>query len=228
MHKFLCTTAQELVHFPGDCCSPVFTAWKLPVNPTPINSTGSIIFSLLSLIFRYLGTEFANYKNKEFCLRWIRLRIAMNVQYNNTDPIVKHRLALLTSAQKGKVSKTCLMFGVSRTYCYIYKKRLNEKGIDGLKNGSRRPFSNPNKIPTKIEERILQISYLYPKCGCMRIRLKLLEEGIVISKPTVHKYLNKYGRGTRRERGFFPPPCSIRKTNGKERKNSVKSVKYVP
>jgi transposase InsO family protein len=72
---------------------------------------------------------------------------------------VKARLRMLQHAQRvsGNVSQTCRFFGVSRSLYYIWKKRFEKRGPDGLRDLKRRPHHIRYRIPPEIVSLILRI-----------------------------------------------------------------------
>ena len=96
---------------------------------------------------------------------------------------VKARLRMLQHAQRvsGNVSQTCRFFGVSRSLYYIWKKRFEKKGPDGLRDLKRRPHHIRYRIPPEIVSLILRIReerrygavrtslYLPAALSCLRI-----------------------------------------------------------
>lgn len=72
---------------------------------------------------------------------------------------MKARLRMLQHAQRlsGNVSQTCSFFGVSRSLYYIWKKRLEQKGLAGLRDLKRRPCHIRYRIPPEIVSLVLRI-----------------------------------------------------------------------
>jgi transposase-like protein len=62
------------------------------------------------------------------------------------DRQVRRRLAILRHAEEvtGNVSMTCRYYGITRQSFYVWKRRYEELGTDGLKDRSRRPKKSPN------------------------------------------------------------------------------------
>src|ERR1700693_2856960 len=56
------------------------------------------------------------------------------------------RLAIIRHAQEvtGNVALTCRYYGISRHTYYIWLRRYEEGGIDGMRERSRRPLTSPN------------------------------------------------------------------------------------
>lgn len=122
----------------------------------------------------------------------------------NTDPAVKvarQKLSVLELAQAlGNVSEACRQRGVSRTSFYEYKKRFEEAGLEGLKDLPPIVKSHPFTTPEETVERIVALSLENPSRGCNFISDRLLQEGTMVSYPTVQNILNKQGLGSRYDR----------------------------
>jgi hypothetical protein len=56
---------------------------------------------------------------------------------------VRRRLAMINHAEEvtGNVAMTCRYYGISRTAYYRWLRRYQEHGVDGLRDGSKRPQS---------------------------------------------------------------------------------------
>lgn len=63
---------------------------------------------------------------------------------------VKARLRMIQHYQQisHNVSQTCRFFGVSRTWFYIWKRRYEKQGKEGLRDQSRRPKTIHYRIPS--------------------------------------------------------------------------------
>jgi hypothetical protein len=53
----------------------------------------------------------------------------------------KHRLAVLRHAEEvtGNFAATCRYYGITRQTFYIWQRRFEDEGVEGLKDRSRRP-----------------------------------------------------------------------------------------
>ena len=88
----------------------------------------------------------------------------------NTDAVTKlarQRLSVLELAETlGNVSEACRQRGISRTTFYEYKKRFEQRGLEGLKDLPPIPKSHPFATPPEVVERILEINLEDPARGC--------------------------------------------------------------
>ena len=79
------------------------------------------------------------------------------------DRQVKRRLAILNHAEEvtGNVAMTCRYYGITRQSFYVWKRRFEELGADGLKDRSRRPKVSPNATHVDVVGKILYLRQNY-------------------------------------------------------------------
>ena len=79
------------------------------------------------------------------------------------DRQVKRRLAILRHAEEvtGNVAMTCRYYGITRQSFYIWKRRYEELGIEGLVDRSRRPKVSPNVTSAEVVGKILYLRQRY-------------------------------------------------------------------
>ena len=105
----------------------------------------------------------------------------------------RKRLYLLELASKlGNVSEACRQSGVDRVSFYIWKKRFEERGLDGLKDLPHTSHSRPAAISLEIEKKILSVSLRHPEWGCKKVSEDLAYWGRAVSSPTVQKIFIKH------------------------------------
>lgn len=73
-----------------------------------------------------------------------------------------------------KMTTVCREFGISRKTGYKIYNRYKDVGFEGLRNQSRRPYRQANKLPFQIERSILQLKQERPTWGALKIREKLI------------------------------------------------------
>ena len=79
------------------------------------------------------------------------------------------------------VTAVCAEAGVSRAAFYVWVKAVQERGLDGLEERSRRPRSSPTQTPAGTEEAIV------------RLRKELLEDGLDHGATTIQWHLGRRG-----------------------------------
>jgi len=116
---------------------------------------------------------------------------------------IARRLSVLELANKlCNVSEACRRTGVGRPSYYIWKRRYEENGLEGLRDLSRIPHSHPAAIPQGIRSRILTLSLRHPQWGCSKISDFLRHSGVRVSSPTVQKTLISHGLASTYDRAF--------------------------
>jgi len=79
------------------------------------------------------------------------------------------------------VSEACRKLGISRQHYYDIRKAIEEEGLDGLLEKSRRAPRYGNRVAIEIEEKVLEYSLQYPTHGQVRTANELKKSGIQIS-----------------------------------------------
>ena len=79
------------------------------------------------------------------------------------------------------ISDACRKLGVSRQHYYDIKKAIEEEGLEGLLEKSRRAPRYGNRVAVEIEEKVLDHSLQYPTHGQVRTANELKKSGIQIS-----------------------------------------------
>jgi len=117
------------------------------------------------------------------------------------DQVVQKRLEVLQLADElGNVSEACRSLGISRTQFYVYKRRYESEGIDGLRDNPPVHHSHPNTTPQDIENQVVEYSLEHPAWGCNRLAGLLNDEDISLSSQTIQNILRRNKIGTRRDR----------------------------
>ena len=96
--------------------------------------------------------------------------------------IINRKLNILDLGKTlGNISEACRRLGVSRQHYYDIKEAIQEEGIEGLLEKSRRSARIGNRVPPEIEQKVLDYSLEYPTQGEMRAANELKKRGIVVS-----------------------------------------------
>jgi len=86
---------------------------------------------------------------------------------------------LLEAARSGEtVTAVCRRHGISRETYYVYLRRFQAEGVDGLEPRSRQPVNQPQRMPAPIEEQVCRMRKEHPRWGARRIRAELRRKGI--------------------------------------------------
>jgi transposase InsO family protein len=90
--------------------------------------------------------------------------------WNHADPVTE-RLRFVALVKEGNFGKKelCERFGVSRQTGHDTLKRYEEKGVDGLKDGSHAPHTCPHRIGDEMREILLAARLAHPHWGPRKI-----------------------------------------------------------
>jgi transposase InsO family protein len=101
---------------------------------------------------------------------------------HSTDKIIKHKVGLLNLAEElGNVSKACKVMGLSRDTFYRYKSAIEEGGVEGLFDQSRRKPNLKNRVDLATEEAVITYALDFPAHGQHRASNELRKKGIFVS-----------------------------------------------
>ena len=89
----------------------------------------------------------------------------------------------------------CSSFGISRKTGYKWLRRYQQtyRQISGLSDRSRRPHHSPLRTGLDIENRLLVLRDLWG-WGARKLSEEMRRDGFVVSRSTVHRILQGYGR----------------------------------
>ncbi len=102
---------------------------------------------------------------------------------------------MLQHAQEvtGNVSQTCRYYGISRQTFYKWLRRYEEKGVEGLRDKSRRPHYSPNATSAKVVGKIINLRQNY-HFGPAKIAMYLKRyHDITMSSSGVWRVLDRLG-----------------------------------
>ena len=96
--------------------------------------------------------------------------------------IINRKMNIVELAEKlGNISDACRNLGVSRQHYYDIKTAIQEDGLDGLLEKSRRQPRVGNRVSPEIEQKILDYSLELPTHGQVRVSNELKAQGIMVS-----------------------------------------------
>ncbi len=114
---------------------------------------------------------------------------------------VKTRMQIIRTAEKLKnIKKTCLIFGISRQYYYILKRRYEQYGPKGLEDRERAEPIMPNRTPDDKEKQIIDYSIEHPTFGKVRVSDNLRMKGVWITSGGIHSIWKRYQMTHRKQR----------------------------
>lgn len=102
------------------------------------------------------------------------------------DYIIKRKLNILELAESlGNISDACRQLGVSRQHYYDIKSLIDEEGLDGLLEKSRRNPRVGNRVSPEIEDKLLAYCLDNPTHGQVRVSNELKRDGVILSPGSV-------------------------------------------
>jgi transposase InsO family protein len=78
--------------------------------------------------------------------------------------------------EESTFQELCERFNISCKTGYKYVNRYKEEGIEGLKERSRAPYIQANKMPSHIEQSILTVKHEHSNWGAKKVRSWLTQE----------------------------------------------------
>ena len=81
----------------------------------------------------------------------------------------------------GNISEACRKLGVSRQHYYDIKNAIQEEGLQGLLEKSRKTPRIGNRVAPEIEQKLLDYSLQFPTHGQVRTSNELKQRGIMLS-----------------------------------------------
>jgi hypothetical protein len=121
--------------------------------------------------------------------------------------IINRKVNIVELAQTlGNISEACRNLGVSRQHYYDIKTAINEDGLEGLLEKSRRAPRFANRLSPEIEKMVLEYSLEFPTHGQVRVANEIKSKGTMISDGGVrgiwarHDLLRKANRLKRLEK----------------------------
>lgn len=108
---------------------------------------------------------------------------------------------ILQHALKGNnVTRTCELFGVSRTTYYNWQSAYQKFGIAGLENKEPKKPKMPNQVSKAIEREILAYAAKYPEDGPRRIYYELKALGLDVGETGIFRVLERNNLTKRKQR----------------------------
>jgi transposase InsO family protein len=96
--------------------------------------------------------------------------------------IIQRKLNILDLGRElGNISEACRKLGVSRQHYYDIKQAIDEEGLEGLMEKSRRVPRIGNRVAPEIEQKVLDYSLQFPTHGQTRVANELKKAGVQVS-----------------------------------------------
>ena len=115
--------------------------------------------------------------------------------------IIHRKLNILELGQTlGNISEACRKLGVSRQHYYDIKQAIEEEGLEGLLEKSRRMPRIGNRVAPEIEQKVLDYSLQFPTHGQTRVANELKKAGVQISAGGIRSIWQRHDLTVRAQR----------------------------
>ncbi len=96
--------------------------------------------------------------------------------------VIRRKLNILELGETlGNISDACRKLGVSRQHYYDIKTAVEEEGLEGLLEKSRKVPRVANRVAPEVEQKVLDYALEFPTQGQKRVSNELKKQGIQIS-----------------------------------------------
>lgn len=111
-----------------------------------------------------------------------------------TQYIIGRKLNILELGKTlGNISDACRKLGISRQHYYDIKKAIDEEGLEGLLEKSRKAPRIGNRVAPEIEQKVLDYSLEFPTHGQVRVSNELRKQGIQVSAGGIRSIWVRHG-----------------------------------
>ena len=108
--------------------------------------------------------------------------------------VVEQRYRAVLEVSAGvSVTDVAERYGVSRQSVYTWVERYRVEGLDGLRDRSRRPKENPNRLAGEVEAAICEMRRAHRRWGPRRIVFELDRRGYQAARSTAYRVLVRNG-----------------------------------
>jgi len=115
--------------------------------------------------------------------------------------IIQRKVGLVELGKAlGNISEACRKIGSSRQHYYDIKRTIEEEGIEGLVEKTRRMPRYANRVAEEIEKKILEYCLEYPTHGKTRVQNELLKRGVEVSAGGIQGVWNRHNLRTKGDR----------------------------
>jgi transposase InsO family protein len=108
--------------------------------------------------------------------------------------IIERKLSIVElGATLGNISEACRKMGASRQHYYDIKATLEEEGLEGLVEKTRRAPREANRVDKAIEDKIMSYSLEFPTHGQVTVSNEFKRQGISVSPGGVRGVWLRHG-----------------------------------
>ena len=112
-----------------------------------------------------------------------------------TESVMDQRIEFVLRAAEGEesMSELCRDYGISRPTGYLWLERYHAVGsVNGLAEGSRRPFNSPRRTDKKVAAAVVELREKTGWCG-PKIAQVLARRGVRVAPATAQRILKRAG-----------------------------------
>ena len=100
---------------------------------------------------------------------------------------------VIAATQKAQPFRAlCAAYEISRPTGYLWLRRYQELGLQGIAEQSRKPHRSPSRTASELEEQVVQMRQRYPDWGARKLQVLLAREGVALPRNTVHRILLRH------------------------------------
>ena len=112
-----------------------------------------------------------------------------------TMDVQQQRVEFVTAAKRGSrpFRSLCEEFGISRPTGYLWLRRYEQLGLQGIVERSRRPLVSPHRTLSDLEQCVVEVRQRYPDWGARKLQVVLAREGLALARNTIHRILQRHG-----------------------------------
>jgi len=120
---------------------------------------------------------------------------------HTNEKVIKNKVGLLNLARElENVSKACKIMGFSRETFYRYKRAVDENGVEGLLEKTRRGPNLKNRVDEETERAVIDFAIEFPTYGQLRVSNELRKNGIFVSPSGVRSIWIRESLGNKKQR----------------------------
>jgi len=108
--------------------------------------------------------------------------------------VQQQRVEFVVAARRREKSFTalCQEFGISRPTGGLWVQRYQQQGVAGIAERSRRPWHSPRRTAAELEDKVVKLRRRYPDWGARKLRMLLQDEGVAMTRSTIHRILVRH------------------------------------
>jgi len=108
--------------------------------------------------------------------------------------VQQQRVEFVVAARRREKSFTalCQEFGISRPTGSLWVQRYQQQGVAGIAERSRRPANSPRQTARELEDKVVVLRQRYPDWGARKLRVRLQDEGVTLTRSTIHRILLRH------------------------------------